>query len=887
MPSSSIRWDCSPYSGAAGAELERELAVSPTVAAILARRGYGSVPSAERFLRADEHHDPFAFAGIEAACELILNHVARGSRILVHGDYDVDGVCSTSILVRALRRLGADPAWRLPSRFDGGYGLSVATVEELATAGADLLIAVDCGITSAPEIDAARALGVDTVVVDHHRPSERLPECPIVHPTVCGYPFGDLCAAGVALKLAGALDATAGEDPARAEDADLDLAALATVADLVSLTGENRRIVRQGLRAIARTDKPGLRALMAVASVNPGALDARAIGFRLAPRLNAAGRVGRADSALELLLTEDLDRAEAVAAELDEVNGARRAAEERILVAAEVARAEAPDAPALVLAGEGWHPGVIGIVASRMVERHHRPCVLVALEGEAGRGSGRSIPAFDLHAGLTACAGHLRRYGGHRAAAGLEIDAGNLDAFRDAFLDHARATLSEDDLVPAERVDAVVPATALGLELAEELERLGPFGQGNPCPTLLVPAAHMSDLRGMGEEEAHTALTLSSGGARARVVAFGATPGSLRECVEEPHDVAASLELNEWNGAVEPRLLLRALRPSEEGGCEVVGEEPLLEALVRELEGPPLTLAPERDEPARVLSDRRGEGTAGVLGDAVSTGERVLVVCAEVGRRRAALERLLGGLARALRGVGGGNETTADDCDGLALASWASLEREPRLAARFEHLVALDPPPRRAGERLLATAPAPPAGDRARDPASGRSRPPAGGRSYAAWGRAEVDFALRAAAAAFDLRAPLAAVYRALRDHGGALGGSSLERALRGEGDRPRPPEVGVRLVRVLVEVGLVDFVANASGGPQCRLTSAEPVKLEQSPTYRASLARLEEAQTYLERWALRPTLDVERPSTLDHDTAAQERAERPAEQRELDLAAA
>ncbi|CAA9500014.1 MAG: RecJ, partial [uncultured Solirubrobacterales bacterium] len=301
MSPSSIRWDCRPYSGAAASALEGELGVSSTVAAILARRGHDSPVEADRFLRAEERHDPFAFAGMRATCELLLSHVARGSRIVIHGDYDVDGVSSTAILVNALRRLGADPAWHLPSRFDGGYGLSVATVEELARAGTDLLIAVDCGITSAPEIDTARALGLDAVVVDHHRPAERLPDCPIVHPTVSGYPFADLCAAGVALKLAEALAATAGEDPSRAEEEDLDLVALATVADLVSMRGENRRLVRAGLRALARTGKPGLRALMAVSSLDPGRLDAGSVGFRLAPRLNAAGRLGRADGALELL----------------------------------------------------------------------------------------------------------------------------------------------------------------------------------------------------------------------------------------------------------------------------------------------------------------------------------------------------------------------------------------------------------------------------------------------------------------------------------------------------------------------------------------------------------------------------------------------------------
>src|SRR3954451_20853540 len=359
---------------------------------------------------------------------------------------------------------------------------------------------------------------MSVIVTDHHRPGDRLPNCPIVHPAVSGYPFEDLCAAGVAYKLAEALYATAGADRAPLAE-DMDLVALATVADVVPLRGENRRLVREGLAALQRTVKPGLRALMRVAGIEPGAVDEGAIGFRLCPRLNAAGRLGSAEAALELVLTEDEERAAEVADELDLLNRERRDTETRILFEAEAARAEHPEAPAYVLAGEGWHPGVIGIVASRMVERYHRPCVVIALDGDTGRGSGRSISAFDLHAGLAACSEHLIRFGGHRAAAGLEIDRGSIDAFRQAFVAHAASVLSPADLIAEQRIDAVVPGDALGTELAEELEQLAPFGHGNPAPTLLVPAARVSDVRSMGEDGQHTRFTLSGGGSRARGVA--------------------------------------------------------------------------------------------------------------------------------------------------------------------------------------------------------------------------------------------------------------------------------------------------------------------------------------------------------------------------------
>src|SRR3954451_17464469 len=491
------------------ARLEAELGVSHVVAQVLVRRGFADPADARAWLAAGESHPASAFCGIDAAVALVREHVERGSRITVHGDYDVDGVCSTAILVRVLRGLGANVGWYLPSRTEDGYGLAAPTVARLAGRGTDLLVTADCAITAVEEVAAARAAGMDVVVTDHHTPRAdgRLPDVPIVHPAVCGYPFAHLCAAGVALKVAEALGA-----PTAAED--LDLAALATVADVVSLTGENRRLVREGLRALATTRKPGLRALMRVAQVDPTRIDAGSIGFRLAPRINAAGRLHRADAGLELVLTEDAERAEGVAGELGAANAERRHVEQRILFAAEAQVSEQGDRAAYVLAGEDWHPGVIGIVASRIAERHHRPAVLIALGAESGTGSGRSIPAFDLLAGLDACAAHPPRHGGHRAAAGLELRAENLEAFRDAFVAHAEGVLGPDDLVPHERVDAVASGGELGLALAEELAQLAPFGHGNPSPALLVPAARLANPHPLGEGERHVRFTLEAGGAR-------------------------------------------------------------------------------------------------------------------------------------------------------------------------------------------------------------------------------------------------------------------------------------------------------------------------------------------------------------------------------------
>jgi single-stranded-DNA-specific exonuclease len=768
--------------------LERALGVSFAVAQVLVRRGLGEENDARAWLAAAEHHEPSQFAGIDDAVALVLGHVREGSRITVHGDYDVDGVCSTAILVRTLRALGADVDWYLPSRTEDGYGLSAAIVERLAARGTRLLVTADCAITAVDEVALARAAGLDVVVTDHHSPRAdgSLPEAPIVHPAVCGYPCADLCAAGVAHKLAAALLAGAGRDAAGADE-DLDLVALATVADCVPLRGENRRLVREGLRALAASRRPGIRALLRVARVDPGALDARAIGFRLAPRINAAGRLYHADAGLELVLTDDAERAAAIADELDRANAERRHTETRILFEAEAQVREAGEQPGYVLAADGWHPGVIGIVASRIAERHHRPCVLVALDGDEGTASGRSIPAFDLLGALDASAEHLLRHGGHRAAAGATVARSQLDAFRAAFVAHAGAVLADADLVPVERVDAVVAGDELGLELAEELERLAPFGIGNPSVSLLVPAARLADPRPMGEEQRHLRFTVQAGGHRARAVAFGVN----RLPEGEVHDATFTLELNEWNGAVEPRLVLRHAQPPAPAAIELVGEpaDPVAAALA-EIEAP-LPVAGATARAPGVPRDRRGGGAAGTLAALVASGEPVLVACADARRRRGHLEGRLGG---------------------FALAAWPAIERDPGLLQRYGHVVALDPPAADTQAALIDE------------------------RFTLAWGEAETAYALRAHEAGYDLRSVAATVYRALRD-------LPLESAV---GAVFTPAAAG-RALRVLAELGLVRI---DGGGAQ--LLPAARTELERSAAFRAYTTRLAEGRARLAR-AARP----------------------------------
>jgi single-stranded-DNA-specific exonuclease len=571
--------------------LTRELGVSGALAQVLVRRGHADPARARAFLAAEEEHPPSAFSRIGEAVATILGHVARGTRITVHGDYDVDGICSTAVLVRALRGLGADVDHYLPDRAGDGYGLNATTVRMLAARGTRLLVTADCAITAVDEVAEARALGIDVVVSDHHAPRAdgRLPQAPLVHPALRGYPCPDLCAAGVAYKLAQALleagaRGEAGEPCAErargmlarhALEQDLDLVALATIADVVPLLGENRTLVRRGLRALAATTKPGLRALMTVARVDPAKIGERPVAFALAPRLNAAGRLYRADAGLELVLTDDARRAAQIAEELDSANRERRQVEMGIRFQAEAQMAELGERPAYVLAQDGWHPGVIGIVASRLVEHSGRPVVLIALDGDTGKASGRSVEAFDLLAGLTACSAHLLRYGGHRAAAGLEIERGRVADFAGALSAHAERVLRPRDLVTVERVDALVGGEELGMELAEELQALAPFGRGNPTVALMIADATFTDVRPMGEGK-HARFTVESHGARARAVAFG-TGGRLPLTAGDSSDAGTmhatfTLEVNEWNGVSEPRLVLRRAQ-AVDALAEEVAEE--------------------------------------------------------------------------------------------------------------------------------------------------------------------------------------------------------------------------------------------------------------------------------------------------------------------------
>jgi single-stranded-DNA-specific exonuclease len=606
--------------------LVRDLGVSETLAAVLVRRGYADADQARALLAAElPAHDPFLLGDMQEACDAIRRAVAEGKRICVHGDYDADGICATALAVLVLRELGAEVSWHLPSRFDEGYGLARDTLTRLAEDGCGLVLTVDCGVTAVEEVAHARALGLEVVVTDHHRAGPELPGCPVVGPYRGDYPFTELCGTGVVWKLGQALLGVGSEAPAR----HLDLVAVATVADVVPLLDENRGLAVAGLRGLARTQKPGLQELMRSARVDPAAVDAGAIGFRLAPRLNAAGRLGRPEAALELLLAEEREPARQLAAQLEDLNRDRQAVEERILREAVETIESWPEARrrrrAYVVAGAGWHEGVIGIVASRLVERYNRPVVLIAGTDGDWKGSGRSIPGFDLHDGLRQCAGHLERWGGHAAAAGLSIKPEVVEEFAEAFSSIGDLALGEEDLRPPAKVDALVHGGDLTLDLCAELASLAPFGLGNPNVTLLLAGCELVEPVAVGEGKHLKFRVREDGRDSGSAIAFrlGGQLDRLRRIGR--YDVAFKLEANQWNGTVAPQLNVRQVFDADDRYVEK------REWLMAEWRKP----AEARDPEAAAIFAELGLGEPGVRRHLFES-ERFVALLAEPALARAA-----------------------------------------------------------------------------------------------------------------------------------------------------------------------------------------------------------------------------------------------------------
>ena len=491
-----------PPDPAAVRALQRGLGLPPVLSRLLVARGHRTDPEVRAFLRPllATLHDPAGLLDADRAARRLARAVERGEQVVVHGDFDVDGISAAALLTAWIRELGGRAEAIVPDRLAHGYDLSQAGVDRAAALGAAVLVTVDCGTVALEPVRRAVAAGMDVIVTDHHLPGPELPPAlAVVNPKRpgCAYPNKDLCGAGVAFKVGQLLAAALGR-PQEECWAYLDLVAMATIVDQVELTGENRVLTRYGLRVLTQTRRPGLKALIRSAGLAPGPdnpVSSADVGFGLGPRINAAGRVGDAMAALNLLLTDDSDEAGKLAKTLTATNQERRQVTEQVAAEAMVAleRGYDPDRDrAVVVSGDGWHPGVIGIVASRLVERICRPVVVVAFDGEVGRGSARSIPSFDLHASIAACARHLLRFGGHHQAAGLDIARDRLDAFRDAFGAHARRAMGADAPRPELRADLEIGLNEAGPDLYRDLRNFGPCGRGNPEPVFVVRRARLA-----------------------------------------------------------------------------------------------------------------------------------------------------------------------------------------------------------------------------------------------------------------------------------------------------------------------------------------------------------------------------------------------------------
>ncbi len=557
LPAPPRRWveRGEPDPGATDA-LREALHLPEALCRVLVVRGHASAEDARAWLkpRLDQLHDPASLAGIDEAVERLDLAIRRGEMILAHGDYDVDGICGATLLTRVLRSFGAQVQPFTPHRLRDGYDLSAAGVRAATAAGATLIVTADCGTTAHDAIRSAREAGIDVIVTDHHTPGATLPEAvAVVNPNRadCAYPDRTLAGAGVAFKVCQALASARGVDP-KTLWYYLDLVAVATIADLASLKGENRIITRYGLRLLRETRNPGLRALMAESRIDASKpIGGGQISHGLAPRINAVGRMGDAMRGVELLLTDDESRAAALARVLEEENRVRKDVDRQTLREAlhMLEGQYDPDRDwALVLGSPDWHPGVIGIVASRVVERLHRPTVLLSIDTAAGRarGSARSIQGFHLYEAIRSCGDLLERFGGHRQAAGLDVRIERIDAFREALNAHAHTVLEPDDLWARVPIDVTIELGEASMEAAELLRHFGPFGMGNPSPVFVARGVRLGrPPRTVGD--GHAKLLLADGTGTIDAIGFSMADRVQGAAAEDRFDVAFHLVVDEWN----------------------------------------------------------------------------------------------------------------------------------------------------------------------------------------------------------------------------------------------------------------------------------------------------------------------------------------------------
>ncbi|HYE86337.1 MAG TPA: single-stranded-DNA-specific exonuclease RecJ [Vicinamibacterales bacterium] len=551
-------WNTKPHDEAAASTLANELNVSAVTARLLAIRGLTDPDQASRFLNPslDQLYDPYRLAGLECAADRLMLAIANRERIAVHGDYDVDGITSTVILRRAIELLGGNVGHFIPERLTDGYGLQPNTIDRLSAEGVKLIVSVDCGIRAPEAARRARELSVDLIITDHHEPDAELPDaCAVVNPKRhdCSYPDKNLAGVGVALKLVQAICARAGKSawlPAFVK-----IASIGTLADVVPLVGENRIIAKLGLQMLTKgPHKVGLRALLEAAGLNGKTIDSYHIGFMVAPRINAAGRMSTPDIATRLLLASDegmADEAKALADQLEAENTKRRAEDQDILAKAKKIVETDPEVGAhsvLVVAGEGWHRGVIGIVASKLVDAFYRPAIVLSIDGDIAHGSCRSIAGFDMLGCLESCAPLMKRFGGHKAAAGLQLDTARIKEFRLAVNAHAETCLGPDDLRPRLWLDGPLAFTDLNEQVMSEFARLAPFGPGNPRPKFHTGPVSIVDGPRLLKDR-HLKMTLKQNGRILRAIQWNAAEREPNLTAKKDGvEIAYTVEENEYQG---------------------------------------------------------------------------------------------------------------------------------------------------------------------------------------------------------------------------------------------------------------------------------------------------------------------------------------------------
>ncbi|WP_079910063.1 single-stranded-DNA-specific exonuclease RecJ [Paenibacillus sp. 32352] len=561
------RWNISETDERQAEALAKELGISPLVARLLVGRGMTDKEHAAAFLNGgtDHIHDPFLLDGMESAVLRIRQALERGEYIRVYGDYDADGVSSTTLMVHLLRQLHASFDYYIPHRVLEGYGLNKAAIESAHQQGVKLIITVDTGISAVEEIAYAAELGVDVIVTDHHEPPELLPEAyAIINPKKpgCPYPFKHLAGVGVALKLAQAL---LGRWPEEL----LEYAAIGTVADLMQLLGENRVIVKQGIKRMRSSTNWGIRALLDVAGIQMKDVNSTHIGFALAPRINASGRLNNADDAVKLLITEDQQEAETLAYELDALNKERqRIVDEMTKHAMSMVEEQKADGlkKVIVLAHEQWNVGVIGIVASKLMDKFYRPTIILGIDKETGmaKGSARSIAGFDLYQALTHCHDLMEHFGGHQAAAGMTLSKDHLPELERRLNVLVEEWLGPEDFIPLIHADIEGSLDDVGVETIQQLEQLGPFGMGNPMPKFVFTNVGCQEMRTIGKDQQHIKMTLMKGTeeASAALDAVGFNKASVLPWISPTAsmDVLGELSINEWNGVRKPQLMIQDVR---------------------------------------------------------------------------------------------------------------------------------------------------------------------------------------------------------------------------------------------------------------------------------------------------------------------------------------